>query len=309
MRKLPPLNAVRAFEAAARHVSFTRAAAELHVTHGAVSRQVAFLEQWFDVKLFRRASSQITLTDAGQQYFREVTAILDRLALASMDLRATAAPKVLRINAPPTFTMRWLIGRLSAFQRSRPDVEFRLTTSLGPINPNEGAFDVAIRGDEGGAPGWTVVPFMTELIAPVCHVDLADSAQLATPADLLEQTLITYLTEPYHWEEWFARAGAQMRTEQRTLSFEQMYFALQAMQERIGIGLFPLFLVIDELKAGSLCVPFGSLGHRRRAYSALYRPDSAGAGAAEDFCQWLVAAGRETEQSTREWAQSMDWRL
>src|ERR1700691_4552305 len=112
MRKLPPLNAVRTFEAAARHVSFTNAAEELHVTHGAVSRQVALLEQWFGIKLFRRGPSQLSLTEAGQTYYREVTAILDRLALASMDMKDQAAPTVLRINAPPTFTMRWLLGRI-----------------------------------------------------------------------------------------------------------------------------------------------------------------------------------------------------
>ena len=100
MRKLPPLKAVRTFEAAARHESFTRAAEELLVTHGAVSRQVALLEDWFGIKLFRRGPSQLVLTDAGRTYFREVTAILDRLALASMDMKQQAAPTALRINAP-----------------------------------------------------------------------------------------------------------------------------------------------------------------------------------------------------------------
>src|ERR1700710_2231620 len=107
MKKLPPLNAVRTFEAAARHVSFTKAAEELHVTHGAVSRQVALLEEWFGIKLFRRGPSQLSLTEAGRLYFREVTAILDRLAFASMDMKGHAAPTALRINAPPTFTLRW----------------------------------------------------------------------------------------------------------------------------------------------------------------------------------------------------------
>src|ERR1700710_897881 len=110
MKKLPPLNAVRTFEAAARHVSFTKAANELLVTHGAVSRQVALLEEWFGIKLFRRSPSQLPLTDAGQLYYREVTAILDRLALASMDMKQRAQPTALRINAPPTFTMRWLMS-------------------------------------------------------------------------------------------------------------------------------------------------------------------------------------------------------
>lgn len=309
MRKLPPLNAVRTFEAAARHVSFTNAAEELHVTHGAVSRQVALLEDWFGVKLFRRAPSQLSLTDAGQIYFREVTAILDRLALASMDMQQHVAPAVLRVNAPPTFTMRWLLGRISAFQRKRPDVELRLTTSLGPVNANDLGSDVAIRGEQPAMPGWQSIHFMTELIAPVCHVELLEQGQLRTPADLTNHTLITYLTEPYDWRQWLLSAGGEMSSNQRKLRFEQMYFALQATQERMGVGLYPLFLVIDELVDKRLCVPFGSLGIRKRSYSALFRDDVKDWSAIADFCEWLTEAGRETEQVTKAWAQSMGWKF
>jgi LysR family transcriptional regulator, glycine cleavage system transcriptional activator len=309
VRKLPPLNAVRTFEAAARHVSFTNAAEELGVTHGAVSRQVALLEDWFGVKLFRRAPSQLSLTDAGQIYFREVTAILDRLALASMDMQQHVAPAVLRINAPPTFTMRWLLGRISAFQRKRPDVELRLTTSLGPVNANDLGSDVAIRGEQPAMPGWQSIHFMTELIAPVCHVELLEQGQLRTPADLTNHTLITYLTEPYDWKQWLLSAGGEMSSNQRKLRFEQMYFALQATQERMGVGLYPLFLVIDELVDKRLCVPFGALGIRKRSYSALFRDDVKDWSAIADFCAWLTEAGRETEQVTKAWAQSMGWKF
>jgi LysR family glycine cleavage system transcriptional activator len=150
---------------------------------------------------------------------------------------------------------------------------------------------------------------MTELIAPVCHVDLAAQGALRDPADLQAHTLLTYLTEPYDWREWFARAGGQMAADQNTLRFEQMYFALQATQERMGIGLFPLFLVIDELMAERLCVPFGALGLRKRSYSALFRADADESAAVGDFCEWLADAGRETEQATLDWAQAMGWRF
>jgi LysR family transcriptional regulator, glycine cleavage system transcriptional activator len=308
MRKLPPLNAVRTFEAAARHVSFTKAAEELHVTHGAVSRQVALLEDWFGVKLFRRSASQLGLTEAGKVYYREVTAILDRLALASMDMKEQAAPAILRINAPPTFTMRWLLGKISTFQRKRPDVELRLTTALGPIGVNDTSSDIAIRGEQPAMPGWHSIHFMTELIAPVCHVELFEQG-LRTPADLKKHTLLTYLTEPYDWQQWFMSAGVGTSNVQPTLRFEQMYFALQATQERLGIGLFPLFLIIDELVKNQLCVPFGPLGLRKRAYSALYRDDVKGWTAIEDFCGWLADAGHQTEQTTMAWAQSMGWKF
>ncbi|WP_213773743.1 LysR substrate-binding domain-containing protein [Bradyrhizobium sp. dw_78] len=307
MRKLPPLNAVRAFEAAARHVSFTKAAVELHVTHGAVSRQVALLEDWFGVKLFRRAPSQLTLTAAGLTYYREVTAVLDRLALASMDMKQYGSPSVLRISAPPTFAMRWLIRRSSEFQRIRADVELRLTTSIGPLNVHDTSFDVAIRGNVAEPAGWASQYFMTERIAPVCHVDLLARGRLNSPDDLHHHTLITYLTEPYDWSQWLAQAGEVMTPQQETLRFEQMFFALQATQERMGIGLFPLFLVIDELMAGQLCLPFGELGLRKREYRSFYQTENDNLPAIADFTTWLADAGRETERFMRDWARSMGW--
>ncbi len=309
MRKLPPLNAVRVFEAAARHISFTRAADELFVTHGAVSRQVALLEEWFGIKLFRRAPSQLTLTDAGHTYFREVTAILDRLALASMDVKQQAAPTALRINAPPTFTMRWLIRRIAGFQRQRSDVEMRLTTALGPIGANDSGFDVAIRGDQGELSGWTSHHFMTELIAPVCHVDLLTDGNLRTPDDLHHHRLMTYLTEPYDWGQWLDQAGSVMAPDQETQRFEQMYFALQAVQERLGIGLFPLFLIIDELTSGQLCVPFGALGLRKRDYRCFYRNENTQWPVIGDFAGWLAEEGHETERATRAFADAMGWKF
>jgi LysR family transcriptional regulator, glycine cleavage system transcriptional activator len=144
-RRLPPLNAVRAFEVAGRHVSFTKAAVELSVTHGAVSRQVALLEEWLGTPLFLRSPAQLTLTQAGRSYLAEVTAALDRIAIASLHVVEQAAPSALHISAPPTFTMRWLIPRMSAFQRRRPDADIRLTTSLAPVNFKENAYDVASR--------------------------------------------------------------------------------------------------------------------------------------------------------------------
>ncbi|SHN68733.1 LysR substrate-binding domain-containing protein [Bradyrhizobium erythrophlei] len=311
MRKLPPLNAVRAFEAAARYISFTKAADELRVTHGAISRQVALLEDWFGVKLFRRAPSQLTLTPAGHIYYREVTAVLDRLALASMNLKQHGSNSVLRISAPPTFTMRWLIRRISSFQRLRPDVEPLLTTSIAPINTHDNSFDVAIRGNVGDPPqGWRSQHFMTEMIAPVCHVDLLSRQRLGKPQDLKDHTLITYLTEPYPWRQWFSQAGVEIDAAQETLRFEQMFFALQATQERMGIGLFPLFLVIDELISGQLCLPFGELGLRKREYQSYSRVENDGSNSpVRDFAAWLIEAGHETEQFMLNWAGSMGWRF
>jgi len=307
MRKLPPLNAVRAFEAAARHVSLTHAAAELHVTHGAVSRQVALLEAWLGVTLFHRAPSHLVLTDAGRDYLHEVSAILDRLAAASMVVMQQTAPIVLRVNAPPTFTMRWLIARLAVFQHKHPDVKVRLTTALTPPNFQEDAYDIAIRGQQAPLPGCRSIPFMTEIIAPVCHVDLCETPGLHQPRDLQAHTLLSYVTEPYPWREWLDAAGIPDLKPAHTLNFEQMYFALQAASEGLGLAMVPLFLVIDEILADRLCVPFGPLGAKCRTYYANSPLRPGVKQAAKDFCRWLQHEGRDTEDSITAWANSQDW--
>jgi len=309
MRKLPPLNAVRAFEAAARHVSFTKAAEELSVTHGAISRQVALLEDWFGRPLFRRSSSQLTLTDAGRSYLPEVSAALDRLALASMYLLQQQAPTTLRVSAPPTFTMRWLIPRMSGFQRRRPDVEIRLMTSLERPNFQANLYDVAIRGAheapaEGGA-----ARFMSEHILPVCHVDVLEGRALLEPKDIARHTVINYATEPYSWPDWLESAGVAEVRPANSLKFEQMYFALQAACEGLGIVLVPLFLVLDDIIAGKLCAPFGALGIKRRDYYASFSPESDAYPLIAKFCEWLEQEGRDTERSIQEWAVSQGWNL
>ena len=309
MRKLPPLNAVRTFEAAARHGSFKRAASELFVTHGAVSRQVALLEDWFGIKLFRRTPSQVNLTDAGEHYYREVTAILDRLAVVSMEVKEKAAPSVLRINAPPTFTMKWLIPRLNEFQRKRPSVEMRLSARLGPINSNDIGLDVAILAGQEGLSGWKSSHFMTELIAPVCRTELLKRGELQSLEDLRKHTLVTYPTEPYTWDRWASSAGGKISIDQDKLRFEQMFLALQAVQDGLGIALFPLFLVIDDLVRKDLCVPFGSLGVSKRDYHVWVRDEVEGLALVKEFCAWIAEAGRETEQVTLAWASSLGWQL
>ena len=309
IRKLPPLNAVRAFEAAARHVSFTKAAEELSVTHGAISRQVSLLEDWFGRPLFRRSSSQLTLTDAGRSYLPEVTAALDRLALASMYMLQQQSPTSLRVSAPPTFTMRWLIPRMSGFQRRRPDVEIRLSTSMERPNFQANLYDVAIRGAHEAPLDCGAVRFMSEHILPVCHVDALNGGALLEPKDITRFTAISYATEPYPWQEWLQSAGVADLRPANTLKFEQMYFALQAACEGLGIVLVPLFLVLDDIIAGKLCAPFGPLGIKRRDYYASFPSESDAYPLIAKFCEWLQQEGQDTESSIEEWARSQDWDL
>ena len=307
MRKLPPLNAIRAFEAAARHVSFTKAAKELFVTHGAVSKQVATLEAWLSTPLFNRSPSQLTLTDAGQTFLAAVTPSLDRIAVTSMQLLEQAEPTFFRINAPPTFTMRWLIPRISAFQRRRGGIEVKITTSTEPVNFEAHAYHMAIRGSDQPVPGLVSVPFMTETIVPICHPDLLEQGRLRSLTDLASHTLISYGTEPLSWTDWLLSVGLADLRPAKVLPFEQMYFALQAAVEGLGVALVPLFLVADDIIAGRMSAPFGLKGSRNRRYYAHSLKVATPNPVIEIFCEWLIKEGGDTERSIEQLTKSMHW--
>jgi len=305
MRKLPPLNSVRAFEAAARHASFTKAAKELFVTHGAISKQVAVLESWLSTPLFNRSQSQVSLTEAGRTYLAAVTPALDRISVTSMQLLEKSESTSLRINAPPTFTMRWLIPRISAFQRKHSGVEIKLTTSTAAVNFEESSYDIAIRGAHQPLPGAVSVPFMTETIVPICHPDLVEGGRLKTPADLSQHTLISYNTEPVSWADWWRLVDTPQPAPANTLQFEQMYFALQAAAEGLGVVLVPLFLVADDIISDNLCAPFGITLARQRQYFANSVSSLSPSPVIENFREWLLKEGQDTERSIDQLARSM----
>ncbi|MGE0802042.1 MAG: transcriptional regulator GcvA [Lautropia sp.] len=306
-RKLPPLNALRAFEAAARHVNFSRAAEELDVTHGAVSRQVAALEDWLKTELFQRGPAQLRLTEAGAHYARQVTSAFDRLSVASSQLFEQAAPTALRISAPPTFMMRWLISRMSRFQRSRPDVEIHTTTSIAPIDFSENDYDLAIRSALAPIPNCRSEKFITELVIPVCHIDLLEKPGLAVPQDLARHTLISHATAVFTWIDWLKSVDCATLKPAAVLNFEQMYLSLQAASEGLGVALAPLFLVVDDIVSGRLAAPFGLFGAVRRSFYYAYQ-DSRGINpAVPAFCEWLKAEGSRTEQAMVAWAEQMGW--
>lgn len=306
MRKLPPLNAVRAFEAAARHVSFTKAAAELHVTHGAISRHVALLEGWAGRPLFRRTPSQLQLTESGRAYCNELTTLFDRMSMASLALKENAA-STLRVNAGPTLTMRWLIPRMSGFQRRRPDVEIRMTTSLAPVDFQDNAYDLAVRYYPAGQNWSASLPFMTELFLPICHVDLIGTTQKPDPEILSKHTLISYSTKKDAWHEWSTAAGFPELPATSNLEFEHLYFAIQAATEGLGIVIAPLSHVFDDILAGNLIAPFGLHAARRVPHLASFVNTPSVDPVVQAFVEWLQEQGRDTERSVAAWSESMGW--
>ena len=297
MRRIPPLNAIKAFEAAARLMSFTMAGNELNVTYGAISRQVAQLESLVGVALFQRANSKLMLTDAGKNLFDEVSPALDRIAAATFQLTHKEDEATLVVNGPPTFTLRWLIPRLSIFHARHPGIRIRVTTSttsLSPMNFSLLEYNIAIRGAQQAFNGISSRRVLTETILVVCHPDLLEKSPLAVPADLAQYTLLSYATESYGWHDWFQAVATTDVKPAGATKFEQMYYALQAAKEGLGVALIPYFLVADDIAKGRLCTPLGGIGARIRHYyanqAAGTKPNLAG----DLFCDWLEQQGAET---------------
>jgi LysR family transcriptional regulator, glycine cleavage system transcriptional activator len=292
-RRLPPLNAVKAFEAAARHASFTRAADELHVTHGAVSRQVQTLEDWLGMPLFERHNRRVVLTEAGAAYAAEIGAALDRIALATARQVEQGRPRLLHVNALATFTLRWLIPRLSGFQVAHPSIEVRLTTSNVPLAQLADPFDVAIRGGPDSRPGHVAEPFLSERRIPVCSPALLQRLPLRAPEELRHHTLLHAATLPRVWPDWLHAAGVPDLQPQASVTLEHFYLTLQAALDGLGIAMGPARLIADDVAAGRLTLPFAGPSLPARSYYCYVPETRAEDPAVRAFCGWLAeAAGR-----------------
>nr|WP_202130727.1 transcriptional regulator GcvA [Methylobacterium sp. 2A] len=287
---MPPLNAVKAFEAAARHASFTRAADELHVTHGAVSRQVQMLEAWLGAPLFERHNRRVVLTEAGAAFAAEIGAALDRIALATARQVERGRPRLLHINALATFTLRWLIPRLSGFQRANPAIEVRLTTSNVPLAQLTEPFDVAIRGGPDTRPGHVAEPFLSERRIPVCSPALLRRLPLGEPAQLRQHTLLHAATLPRVWPDWLRAAGVPDLTPQASVTLEHFYLTLQAALDGLGVAMGPERLIADDVAAGRLTLPFAGPALPARSYYTYVPEARAEDPAIRAFCGWLAAA-------------------
>ena len=258
-RALPPLNAVRAFEAAARLGSFKEAAVELGVTHGAISQQIRLLEDRLGAPaLFQRSTRRVTLTPAGTAFLEEISPALDRISSAVQRHRATRGEvpaAVLRVNALATFSMRWLLPRLSRFRDERPDIEVRLTTSNDPLDALADAFDVVIRGGPDSFHGFTSRLFLSERRLPVCSPALIAKLPLKEVSDLAQHTLLNVTSMPRLWHDWLVQAGQPRITPAATLTFDHFFLTIQAAIDGLGVAMGPTALIGDDAAAGRLIVP------------------------------------------------------
>lgn len=289
-RRLPPLNALKAFEAAGRHESFTRAADELRVTHGAVSRHVQTLEAWLGLPLFERHNHRVVLTEAGRSYLPEIGAALDRMALATARQVERGQAHVLHVNALATFTLRWLIPRLSTFQRTHPAVEIRLTTSNVPLAQIIEPFDIAIRGGPEARPGFLGRPFLTERRIPVCSARLPQHGPLSEPGDLAGHTLLHSATLPDVWPQWLQAAGVPDLKPRASVTLEHFYLTLQAALDGLGVAMGPERLIAGDVAAGRLILPFAGPALPARSYHTYVPEARADHAAVRAFCDWLSTA-------------------
>jgi LysR family glycine cleavage system transcriptional activator len=293
-RILPPLGALRAFEAAARLGSVTAAADELCVTHGAVSRHIRAVEDWAGIALFDRVGKRLKLTEAGRAYRDALALAFDGIAAASARLKESSRKTVLlTVNALPTLAMRWLLPRLGAFQK-RADVELRLVTSDEPISRlPQGSWHVAIRREPTPWPkGFVGAPFLAEREIPVCAPKLAKTLKIKTAADLSRATLLHADTRPGAWTRWLEAAGAAgVERQAARQRFDHFYLALQAASDGLGVALGPLPLIADDLASGRLVAPLKGPALPSRAYCWVVPASLASDPAVSAFCAWLEEEG------------------
>lgn len=302
-RRLPSLNALRAFEAAARQGSFAKAAEELHVTPAAVSQQIKQLEDYLDVSLFRRGKI-LALSDAAVATLPLITEAFDQLERAVSRLRAGLEQGPLVVSAPPVFAARWLVPRLEDFQERHPDIELRLLATRRLVDFALEDVDLAIRFGPGPYPGLRVEHLMPESIVAVSAPSLA--AGISRPEDLLSRTL---LEDEWHtgagvfpdWESWLAALGVAPGAPLRIRRFGDVSLAIHAALAGLGVTLAWRSLVADDLASGRLIQLLDHTVPTSMGFHLVTPANRLGLGKVAAFRDWLLEAiaQPEPDQSVR----------
>jgi len=269
--RLPSLNALRAFAVAGRHLSFTKAAEELHVTQGAVSRLVQQLETDLGVTLFRRSPRGLALTEAGAAYLPALSDAFERMIAATKLVARSGRPaNHLAITMLPTFAMRWFMPRLADFQRLNPDITVDVTSADRPVDFAHEPVDVGIQYGGGQWPDELTAEFLfPETVVLVGSPALLKGKPIKKPDDVRRHTLLTHSTRPEAWAEWFAAAGLKSTTSPRgSPAFEHFFMSIEAAMNGLGLALVPDFYVTAELRDGRLIEPLP--GHRVRRPGGYY---------------------------------------
>jgi LysR family glycine cleavage system transcriptional activator len=306
-RLLPPLNPLRAFEAAARHSSFTRAAEELCVTSSAVGHQVKTLEDYLGVTLFVREAKSLALTVQGRSYLPSVQQAIDALVEGTRQLRAANKPD-LRIDIPPTFAAKWLIPRLERFVRLNLGIDVKVSCSDTVVDFSRDEYDLAIRFGRGQYADMNTERCLEVRVFPVCSPSVVTAAKpLREPADLKHHMLLhdgsTYNDgKNPHWSDWLAFAKVRDVDASRGLSFRPTHLVINAALDGLGIALAKDVWVDDDIKAGRLIKPFDLSLPVELAYYVTYPGNRLGDERIRAFCEWLKSeagiSSRPTEHES-----------
>jgi LysR family glycine cleavage system transcriptional activator len=287
-RRLPPLKTLPAFEIAADRLSFTDAAGELHLTHGAVSRQIKALESHLGAPLFRRRNRRIELTEAGVAFLPGVRQALQLLETSTAEVATSPREGALVVSCVATFMMRWLIPRLYAFNALHQKIEVRLSASHAPVDFARDGIDVAIRV---GGPPWprnvVASPFLADRIGPVCAPALLKGRKNLRVSDLRNHRLLHAETRAHSWSNW-ARARGTTIDLGNSQNFEHHYFMLEAAASGLGIGIASHPLVEHDLQSGRLVAPFGFTSSGR-SYCVLHARQAANNPKVAAFRSWIVS--------------------
>jgi LysR family glycine cleavage system transcriptional activator len=294
--RLPPLQALRTFEAAARHGNFSRAGEELHITHGAISHQMKALERELGVALFHRRSRGVELTQPGRELAATVRDALDRIARGVAELRGRPQ-RALTVSVLPAFATHWLIPRLADFNRRHPDIDINLraTPLLADFAGED--VDLAVRYGGGQWPGVHAVQLAHEDVFPVCSPRFNSGRLPRTLADLAKAKLLHTPLQP--WDEWFAALGVNALQQRRALTFTETDILLRAAISGLGIALSRRLLAQPELDAGRLVRPVPDSVRADRSYFIAYPAAAEPPPRLLIFRDWLLEQAHATVEPPR----------
>ncbi len=289
IRRLPPLNALRSFEAAARHGSFNKAAEELYVTPSAVSHQIKTLEEFLGVQLFERIKRRVDLTSAGERYLISVQSALDEVDDATRKLMATPNTGVVNLSVAPAFLTRWLVPRINHFQSRNPDVELRLTASMSQIDFRYSDMDMAVFYGDGNWPDLHCHHLRNVHSVPVCSPKLLEGKPAIEKADdLLKYTLIHISKRDKEWQSLLRQSGVKRMDKARNMTFSSTSLALGAAMEGLGIALADRGLAERELEYGQLICPFDISLDTQKAFYLVYQKGRPLTESMQAFRDWIL---------------------
>ncbi|AUL48043.1 LysR family transcriptional regulator [Bordetella trematum] len=302
-RLMPSMMALQCFEAVARHMSFTRAAEELHMTQSAISKQIAQLEALLRHPLFLRVRRRLQLTPAGAMYQAEVRGILNQVDMSSRAILSYGGEtQVLTIGTQPTFGARWLIPRLQAFMAAHPGIQLRVRSETRPFDLMQAKIDIAFFFGHGTLPGARCRELFEAEVVPVCKPGFLAGDKVASLQALSEQTLIQCASRPEAWHDYFSRQHFESDSSYHGPRFETFYMCVRAAEAGCGVTLSPRLLAEEELQAGRLVIPWDYVQPSDGAYFIAHAEHAAEAPKIKHFVAWVE---QEAEATRRCQAQRM----